>query len=266
MVGSPGFLLMYLLAAIAGSLVSIAWSPAAVSVGASGAVFGVFGAFFGACARASDTIPKLALDASRANMGKLLVINLVFGLFVPNIDVAAHVGGLICGFACGLLLGHPLRPEATRWRLPRTLLLAALSVPVVWLGFVAAESRAVRTIHAVDELKRIGADEERVLKVYNDALLRAEQGVLDDAGFLVILDQDVRAPWDDIRKRFNKLKGASGLDAHRMQQIGNYIDARDEAFELLRKAITTGDQATVMRSREKMLQADKMVEGIKRGP
>ncbi len=106
MFGSVGFLLTYLISAVVGSLVSVTWAPNLVSVGASGAVFGVFGAFFAACSRSDGTIPKPALVASRANMGKLLAINLAFGVFVPNIDLAAHVGGLVCGLVCGLLLGH----------------------------------------------------------------------------------------------------------------------------------------------------------------
>ncbi|MBA4192405.1 MAG: hypothetical protein C0467_30930 [Planctomycetaceae bacterium] len=266
MVGGPGFLLLYLICAIAGSLASAAWSPGVVAVGASGAVFGVFGAFFAACSRASDTIPKLALDASRVNMGKLLVINLVFGLVVPNIDVAAHVGGLVCGFGCGFLLGHPISTEAVRGRTTRNLLLAVLSVPVIGLGILVAHSHATNSHDPASELARIGTDEEKVLKVYNDAIQRVEKGTLDDAGFIAILDKDVLAPWSEIRQRFNKVKGATGMNPQRMQQIADYLAVREEGFDLLRKAIATNDEKAGAQSREKMLRADQMVEAINKTP
>jgi membrane associated rhomboid family serine protease len=94
--GRRAFLVFYLLFAAGGSLATFAFGSSPGGVGASGAVFGLFGLLFGA-----SRIHRPVLDRqSRAFLGQLgglLAINLVFGLLVPGIDNLAHIGGLITG-------------------------------------------------------------------------------------------------------------------------------------------------------------------------
>ena len=112
--GSRRFLGMYLLCGAAGSAVSYAFwapgqdggflfSPVALSVGASGAVFGLFGALL-----VADRVHKPALTRNARNItmqiGVLIAINLVIGFSLPGIDNAAHIGGLIAGAWLGFVL------------------------------------------------------------------------------------------------------------------------------------------------------------------
>jgi rhomboid protease GluP len=99
----PGrFLGIYLVCAAAGSAASYATS-ANPGVGASGAVFGLFGALL-----VADRVHKPALTRSARNLtvqiGMLIGINLVIGFSIPGIDNAAHIGGLLAGAALGFLL------------------------------------------------------------------------------------------------------------------------------------------------------------------
>jgi membrane associated rhomboid family serine protease len=112
--GSPRYLGMYLLCGAAGSAVSyVFWAPGqeggflftpvALSVGASGAVFGLFGALL-----VADRVHKPALTRNARNItmqiGVLIAINLVIGFSLPGIDNAAHIGGLIAGAWLGFVL------------------------------------------------------------------------------------------------------------------------------------------------------------------
>ncbi|MGI8684314.1 MAG: rhomboid family intramembrane serine protease [Acidimicrobiales bacterium] len=91
LLGVPRFVALYLLAALGGSAASLWFSSVlAFSLGASGAVFGIFGAYF-VIARSKG------LDTSQV-VG-LIVINLVLGAVIPQIDNAAHIGGLVTGAA-----------------------------------------------------------------------------------------------------------------------------------------------------------------------
>jgi membrane associated rhomboid family serine protease len=96
------FLLIYLVCVAAGSAASFATS-ANPAVGASGGVFGLFGALL-----VADRVHKPALTRNARNLttqiGLLIVINLVIGFTIPNIDNAAHIGGLLAGAAMGFLL------------------------------------------------------------------------------------------------------------------------------------------------------------------
>lgn len=99
----PGrFIFIYLVCIAAGSAASFAVSPNP-AVGASGGVFGLFGALL-----VADRVHKPALTRNARNLtmqiGMLIAINLVIGITVPGIDNAAHIGGLLAGAALGFLL------------------------------------------------------------------------------------------------------------------------------------------------------------------
>jgi membrane associated rhomboid family serine protease len=97
------FLVFYIVFAAGGSLLTFALGDARYGVGASGAVFGLFGLLF-----ASQRIHHPVLDrGSRAFLGQLgglLAINLLFGILVAGIDNFAHIGGLIAGLWLGVLV------------------------------------------------------------------------------------------------------------------------------------------------------------------
>ena len=101
--GRVRFLAFYLLAGAGGSIASYLFFPG-TSVGASGAIFGLFGLLF-----VSTYVHKPALGrqarALTAQIGMLIVINLIFGFVLAGtIDNAAHIGGLLCGAWLGLVV------------------------------------------------------------------------------------------------------------------------------------------------------------------
>lgn len=101
--GSARMLGIYLLCAAAGSAASYMFSDARFSVGASGAVFGLFGVLL-----VADRVHKPALTRNARNItmqiGILIAINLFIGFSVPQIDNAAHIGGLLAGAWLGFVM------------------------------------------------------------------------------------------------------------------------------------------------------------------
>jgi membrane associated rhomboid family serine protease len=110
--GRGVFLSFYLVFAAGASLVSFAFSGAQYAVGASGAIFGLFGLL-----AAADRIHRPMLDRqSRGFLGQLaglVIFNLIFGFIVPNVDNMAHIGGLLTGLWLGLLFA-PTRVPTLR--------------------------------------------------------------------------------------------------------------------------------------------------------
>ncbi len=114
------YLLLYLASGIAGGAVSVWMHPDGLSVGASGAIFGVFGMIAGyAVAFRRELGAKFG--ALMREFGGVLVLNLVLGFTIPGIDMSAHIGGLIVGFVGGWLMRYPL---ATRLWSVGTIVLA----------------------------------------------------------------------------------------------------------------------------------------------
>ncbi|MBT2643793.1 rhomboid family intramembrane serine protease [Bacillus sp. ISL-41] len=92
--GNMRFLFIYIISGFSGVLASFIFSPN-LSAGASGAIFGCFGAllYFGVAK------PRLFWRTLGLNILVVLGINLAFGFTIPGIDNAGHIGGLVGGFA-----------------------------------------------------------------------------------------------------------------------------------------------------------------------
>lgn len=95
--GTVRFVLLYFASLLAGSLGVILLDPNGVTVGASGAIFGLAGATF-VIARGRG------MDAIAADIGFLIVFNLIFSFTASNISVGAHLGGLVGGVICALAI------------------------------------------------------------------------------------------------------------------------------------------------------------------
>ncbi|MFO0750813.1 MAG: rhomboid family intramembrane serine protease [Myxococcota bacterium] len=78
--------------------------PAAGSVGASGAVFGVFGAFGAFLLFHRERLEQDAWRRQAISLASFVGLNVIIGFAIPNIDMAAHIGGLVAGFGAGWLL------------------------------------------------------------------------------------------------------------------------------------------------------------------
>jgi rhomboid protease GluP len=129
--GNAGFLVLYLAAGLCGSVASVAWHPMTVSAGASGSVFGVYGGLLGFLLRQRTSIPREVLQ--RLGRGGLVFVglNVMIGLSVKGIDMAAHMGGLAGGFVGGLVLAHPLDPTGASKRWVRASILAGVAAVAV---------------------------------------------------------------------------------------------------------------------------------------
>jgi len=98
----PEYLMVYLLGGLAGNLVSLWLLPSSFSVGASGAIFGMFGA---------------VTVFARRSVNQSIVGALIYGFFLlfissgQGVNVFAHLGGLVCGLIIGYLLATRRKSE-----------------------------------------------------------------------------------------------------------------------------------------------------------
>jgi len=97
MLGRLRFFTLYMACLIAGSFGVLLVQPTSVTVGASGAIFGLMGAALAAQRLAPHRVQL-------ANIGALIVVNLLITFAVPNISAGAHVGGLVAGLLVGALV------------------------------------------------------------------------------------------------------------------------------------------------------------------
>ena len=119
--GHVRFLVLYLVAALGGGVASYAFSDIrSVSVGASGAIFGLMGALLVAGRRLGHDIRQVAM---------LLAVNVLIGFIAPGVDWRAHLGGLVAGAAAAAVFVYAPRSRRTAWQV--------LGIAVILLAFVA---------------------------------------------------------------------------------------------------------------------------------
>ncbi|WP_409301681.1 rhomboid family intramembrane serine protease [Peribacillus sp. SCS-155] len=109
MYGRVRFLFIYIFAGFSGTLASFLATPN-ISAGASGAIFGLFGAllYFG------TTHPKLFFRTMGTNIIILIIINLGYGFSVEGVDNSGHIGGLIGGFLASGVVHLPKKRKPFR--------------------------------------------------------------------------------------------------------------------------------------------------------
>ncbi|MDQ0213870.1 rhomboid protease GluP [Oikeobacillus pervagus] len=124
--GKGRFLFIYIFSGFLGSVASFVFT-ANLSAGASGAIFGCFGAllYFGVM------YPKLFFRTMGMNIIAVIVINLIFGFTVPGIDNAGHIGGLIGGF---LATGVVHFPKKRRWKNQTAFTIVTMGLTILFLG------------------------------------------------------------------------------------------------------------------------------------
>ncbi len=233
LVGNAGFAAAYLLSGLIGALASLGVNPLVVSAGASGSIFGIFGVLLGVVLLRRGAIP-LPVFARLRNSGLGFIgYNLVYGMMQPNVDMAAHVGGLIGGFACGLLLASTVRLDAPPRRAPRVALLALLGAAAVAGGILLVPRPLAEAQRALD---RAGALEKQANEVFNAALGRAKAGQLDDPGLAAVIEGQVLPTWYELRKLLGQADRVRELRP-RALLLSRYAEAGEAVYTTLVKLL-----------------------------
>jgi membrane associated rhomboid family serine protease len=121
------FLTLYLLSGLGGSVAVLLLTPETGVLGASGAIFGLLGAFF---------IIQRSLGGRNVQIIIVIAINLVLGFIIPNVAWEAHLGGLIVG---GIVAYVMLKTRSPRKKNQQLLLLFSVLVGLVVLTVVGVQ-------------------------------------------------------------------------------------------------------------------------------
>ena len=246
--GNVGFAALYLFAGIAGGSASMLWNQQVIGVGASGAVFGVFGALLAYMTVQRGSIPANVINRLRASSSVFVVYSLLYGFTQAGIDNAAHLGGLVGGFATGLILARPLDPLTRHRRNVQRALLAALLAAVTlptaaWL--TPDTSRVYRQAIALQkEIEVFSAAEKELLAAFQGIVDQSHHGKLSDADALRELRISILPEWG---RAVARLAGVE-LDAHAptrtdYELLMRYAVAQRDAIKATADYLETGNPA-----------------------
>jgi len=125
LLGRPRFVALYLASLLGGSFGVLLLSPNSPTIGASGAIFGLFGAIMVIQRKSGASIWQ-------SGLGPVLLINLAFTFLVPGVSIGGHIGGLITGGLVALLYIAVARAKQPDW--------AALAGAAMMSGVLVAGS------------------------------------------------------------------------------------------------------------------------------
>jgi len=130
--GSRNFFLLYMMSGLMGNIFVFFFSPDTLSAGASTALFGLFASIV--------TLQYVVRDSYIQQLGQsymtLIVVNIIFS-FMPGISLAGHLGGLIGGILCAVIL--PVKSSSNAFKPTQRWLVLfgylALAALLIFLGF-----------------------------------------------------------------------------------------------------------------------------------
>lgn len=233
LLGKTRFAAAYLLSGICSGLLSIAIHPFTVSVGASGAIFGIYGVFL-----AMLTTNLIEKSARKAMLQSILIFvgyNLVAGM-KGNIDNAGHIGGLLSGLLIGYTFYFELRKgKEARSPVKNIGLMTTAVVALTVFTFITLPDPATEYQKTVEKFSE---NEEKALKVYS----------LDDSAsrdtVLHYLAEGMKY-WAQNQKLADKMLALDLPDGiqHRNRLLKQYSLLRADVYELGYKQVEENDTA-----------------------
>jgi Rhomboid family len=179
--GSIRWLIIYLVSAVGSSILSVIAMPQAISVGSSGAVMGLFGGKLAEviiraleCCNNDHSQQERVARAVRKEQCCLVstsVIIVMLFSFIPFVDWAAHLGGLISGFLIGLAI-FPFDLQA-HWSI--RIICSAVGLAVTITGFaLALQYMYSGKVESMEELKDVCGYYKKNFEDYECNCMREE--------------------------------------------------------------------------------------------
>ncbi|MBI2810449.1 MAG: rhomboid family intramembrane serine protease [Candidatus Melainabacteria bacterium] len=241
--GRLNFCIVYLYAAIGGALTSILVNPLLVSAGASGAIFGVFGAMLAIVWRRPAMFPKGYLILHGKIVLCLILYTIIFSFIDKNADNAAHFGGFVMGFIAGLC-ALPSADKTGKRHLKQVAATALLAVPMIGATYLSYAALAHKPEILAETHYRKAVD------LLQDEKYRESLPLLDQA--LALNPNNSNAYCDRARayseiKEYDKAisdadsaikisetnKTAHTVRANVLQKLGKYKQATDELSKVI---------------------------------
>jgi rhomboid protease GluP len=270
MLGKVKYVIAYLCTGILASIVSLWWHKEGLNgAGASGAVFGMYGLFLAFLT--TNIIPKQVREALLKSIGLFVVYNLAYGM-KSGVDNAAHIGGLVSGFAIGFLYVLGIKKEKNgiqlKWMLPLVVMLT-LGVAVFYLQQNKMPVSSAKAIK--EEIKDATyKDNEKYNTSYNEfvACQTNAINILNDTALQVAdkknkINNTAMEEWQKATTIVQTMKNmdVSKEKKEKLDHIMNYINLRKEEA-LLHVKVLENDPLAEQKLNEIIKQIDDLVSTI----
>jgi rhomboid protease GluP len=254
LLGKFRFTATYLLTGICSSLMSISIHAYTVGVGASGAIFGMYGIFLALLT--TNYIEKTARNTMLKSILFFVVYNLIYGM-QGNIDNAAHIGGLVSGFIIGYIYypgiknGRALKHQAA--------MSSMITVAVVLLSAIALRFLPDDIAAYEQKMKKFADIESMALEVFKMDANAPKEEILYN-----IQDRGIYY-WNEDIKILQEIDGLSLPQPIKDKNaaIIYYCRQRIKMYELLYKKVAEGSNVYDDKIKSYTKEIDQIVGQLK---
>lgn len=270
----PFFLLIYMTSAVTCSLLSLAvHRDNAVSAGASGAIFGIYGALLAYLLLHKTSVPQTVLKPMMKSTVSFIAYNLIIGFGIAGIGAlqignAGHIGGLIGGFLVGLIVARPLdlktRISQARRKMAIGTTTAVLAIVLICIVLPKSAYSYKDEIAFGNIAREFSAKENQAIGEWNDLSKKQENQTITAAEMADKLESDCLTVWQDYNKQFSSIKLSDRSPSFKMQQLAvDYTRTRAEATQCLIEGLRTNNSEKYECFTTLELTTKKLIEEIK---
>jgi len=260
--GSVVFFGIYFLAGACGGLASYAWNgPRVVSAGASGAIFGVYGALFAFVVLRRRGVPREILGRIGASAAVFVAFSLFVGALLTGIDNAAHLGGLAGGFVAGLAFA------ALAGGMPRAAvaLLGAGVVAAIWSALPPPAYTQRQQAAAEEVIKAFLAQEVETVRLARTVLDPLKRGELEPQAAADRLDKEVVPLWDAANRQLAAVALPEAAPAsQRLQLMVRYTAVRREMLAELAEGLRHDDKQRLEHANALAAESHRLLDALKK--
>jgi membrane associated rhomboid family serine protease len=258
LVGYVTFSAVYLMAGFFASVVSLWLHPMEVSVGASGAVFGIYGfvaaaSIWGMHRSTGVTIPLQTVKTFAPAAGLFILYNAVSG----GLQFEAELAAFAAGFVSGLVLTQEV---GERQPAPRRVV-GAVAATFAVAACIAIPLHGITDIRP--EIEWIVRLEDGTAARYETAVERFRKGVISGRELAKVIDRSIVPELESARTRLTALGRVPREHQALLARAQEFLRLRDECWRLRAEALQANNMATLREADRVEMTSLAALEGIK---
>lgn len=247
MYGRWRFVSIYLLSGLFGNLLSlVVQGNQAVAGGASGAVFGVYGAALMFLWRERAAITRGEFKWLFGGGIAFSILAIIMGFMIPGIDNAAHIGGLGAGLLLSIVMARTITARVMPWRHALAAFFALLMATVYLALHIPAPSyRWSEELLLRNEINAFLFENQAINRSWLQIEHESKQGNKSFEELAKSIDFSIVKPYQETVEKFSKLPSDPNLpSAPKLEQLKQYAETRKQQTELLVKGLRDQAKAT----------------------
>lgn len=259
------YALLYLGAGVFGNLLSLViQGNQAVSGGASGAIFGLYGALVLFLWRERAQMERGEFRWMFGAASIFIVLALVMGQLITGIDNSAHVGGLISGALLGVALSRPWTWNSPRNRYVRqaALGLVLLASVALWTSVPAPSYRLGEEVRAREAINRFLLQDRRISQEWESIMGKGQEKQLSFDQLAGQIDSAITTEYQESFENLSALHlDTAAPSARTLEILRKYAELRSTASQELSEGLRNRDPAQIRKALETARQAPALAQG-----